>query len=69
MTQPAPTDDATLDRLFRTARTRNGWTAEMLPEALLREIYDLAKWGPTAANSTPARFVFARKMFAGLRSR
>ena len=26
----------------------------------MRELYDLAKWGPTAANTTPARFVFVR---------
>jgi 3-hydroxypropanoate dehydrogenase len=39
-----------LDQLFRLARTRNGWKAD--------PVYDLAKWGPTAANSTPARFVF-----------
>jgi 3-hydroxypropanoate dehydrogenase len=50
--------DAALDQLFRAARTRNGWETDPLPESLLREIYDLAKWGPTSANSTPARFVF-----------
>ncbi len=55
---PARLDDAALDTVFRAARTRNGWHPEPLPEAILREIYDLAKWGPTAANSTPARFVF-----------
>ena len=47
-----------LDQVFRTARTRNGWTAEKISESVLREIYDLAKWGPTSANSSPARFVF-----------
>ena len=26
----------------------------------LRAIYDLAKWGPTSANTQPARFVFVR---------
>lgn len=50
--------DASLDQIFRTARTRNGWRTEPLPESLLREVYELTKWGPTAANSTPARFVF-----------
>ncbi|MGH6971173.1 MAG: malonic semialdehyde reductase [Caulobacteraceae bacterium] len=55
---PSRLDDAALDQLFRTARTRNGWNPEPLPEAVLREIYDLAKMGPTAANSTPARFWF-----------
>lgn len=51
-------DEAGLDRLFRTARTRNGWTPEAISEALIREIYDLAKWGPTSANVSPGRFVF-----------
>jgi 3-hydroxypropanoate dehydrogenase len=51
-------DEAALDRIFRTARSRNSWTPKPLPEGALREIYDLAKWGPTAANSNPARFVF-----------
>lgn len=50
--------DAELDQLFRTARTRNGWKPEPVPEDVLRELYDLAKWGPTSANLSPARFVF-----------
>jgi nitroreductase len=53
-----PLDDAGLDQLFRTARTYNGWREEPLAEADMRAIYDLAKWGPTSANSTPARFVW-----------
>jgi len=51
-------DDDALNQLFREARTRNGWGPTPLPESLLHEIYDLAKLGPTAANSTPARFWF-----------
>lgn len=50
--------DASLDRIFRTARTRNGWSADKVPEALLREIYDLAKMGPTSGNCLPGRFLF-----------
>jgi nitroreductase len=50
--------DASLDQLFRTARTRNGWQPKAIPEATLRELYDLTKWGPTSANASPARFVF-----------
>lgn len=53
-----PVDDRALDQLFRTARTRNGWTPEAVSETLIRAVYDLAKWGPTSANSSPARFVF-----------
>jgi 3-hydroxypropanoate dehydrogenase len=51
-------DDTALNQLFREARTRNGWDPTPLPQSLLHEIYDLAKLGPTAANSTPARFWF-----------
>lgn len=56
MSQPLP--DAALDRLFRTARTRNGWHEHPLSDVDIRAIYELAKWGPTAANTTPARFVW-----------
>lgn len=54
----AKLEDATLAQLFTEARTRNGWDPTPLPEATLRAIYDLVKFGPTAANSTPARFYF-----------
>lgn len=54
----ASLDAAALDQLFLTARTHNGWRPEPLAPALLQQVYDLAKWGPTAANTTPARFVF-----------
>jgi 3-hydroxypropanoate dehydrogenase len=47
-----------LDTIFRTARTRNGWTDAPVTEADLRAIYDLVKMGPTSANCSPARFVF-----------
>ena len=47
-----------LNQLFREARTHNAWLPRRVPTALLREIYDLARWGPTSANSSPARFVF-----------
>ena len=50
--------DAALDQLFRKARTHNGWLPKPVPTKLLREIYDLARFGPTSANSSPARFVF-----------
>ena len=51
-------DDDGLDLIFRAARTHNGFTPAQVSEALLREVYDLAKWGPTSANATPARFLF-----------
>jgi 3-hydroxypropanoate dehydrogenase len=50
--------DPALDQLFRTARTRNGWSDRAVPEALVRELYELLRLGPTSANSCPARFVW-----------
>ena len=49
---------AALDQLFRTARTQNAFLDTPVSEDLLRELYDLVKWGPAAANGSPARFVF-----------
>jgi 3-hydroxypropanoate dehydrogenase len=51
-------DDAGLDLIFRAARTQNGWLPRPVPEALLREVHDLAKMGPTSANCSPLRVVF-----------
>jgi 3-hydroxypropanoate dehydrogenase len=56
----AALDDASLDRLFRTARTQNKWKDLPVPDALLGQLYDLVKMGPTSANCCPARFVFVR---------
>ena len=59
MSETAATlDDLALDQLFRAARTQNKWQDR--PDAKLHELYDLLKWGPTSANSSPARFVFIR---------
>ena len=55
-----PVDDAALDTLFRTARTRYGWRDAAVADDDVRRIYDLAILGPTSANAEPARFVFCR---------
>jgi 3-hydroxypropanoate dehydrogenase len=47
-------------RLFTEARTQNGYRPTPVPDATLRELYDLVKWGPTSANCSPARFLFVR---------
>lgn len=57
-TRDLPLSDAALGQLFTEARTRNAWSDRPVPEALLRRLYDLTKFGPTAVNATPARFVF-----------
>ncbi len=56
---PHALDAASLDQLFRTARTYNAFTGEVSDDTL-RQLYDLLKFGPTQANTTPARFVFVK---------
>ena len=53
-----PLPDHALDQLFREARTLTTWLPVSVPTDLLRQAYDLARLGPTSANSSPARFVF-----------
>jgi 3-hydroxypropanoate dehydrogenase len=48
-----------LEQLFITARTHNEFSGEV-SDATLHQLYALAKWGPTTANSCPARFVFVK---------
>lgn len=63
---PDAVPDAALDQLFRTARTHNVLAGEV-SDATLRALYDLVKWGPTAANASPARFVFVKSAAAKAR--
>jgi len=53
-------NDAALDQLFRTARTQNAFQDRPVEDSQLRALYDLLKWAPTSANSSPARFVFVK---------
>ncbi len=55
----SPLTDSALDQLFRTARTYNAFSGD-IDDATLQRLYELLKWGPTAANACPARFVFVR---------
>jgi 3-hydroxypropanoate dehydrogenase len=50
--------NVTTEQLFENARSHNGFGAEPVPESSLRRLWDLTKWGPTSANSSPARIVF-----------
>jgi 3-hydroxypropanoate dehydrogenase len=49
-----------LDQLFREARTHMAWHDRLVTDDQLRRIYDLMKWGPTSANSSPGRILFLR---------
>ncbi|MET0332174.1 MAG: malonic semialdehyde reductase [Dyella sp.] len=50
--------EAALQQLFLSARTYNAWLPKPVSEGQLRELYDLAKMGPTSANCSPMRVVF-----------
>src|SRR4029077_12310933 len=49
-----------LDQLFRDARSHDVFLPEPVSDKQLRALYDLAKWGPTTANSQPQRILFLR---------
>jgi 3-hydroxypropanoate dehydrogenase len=53
-------DDQALDLLFREARTHSYWLDRPVGDDLLRQLYDLMKFPPTSANSSPARILFLR---------
>ncbi len=53
-------DDAGLDLLFREARTHNKFADEPVTDETLHALYEILKFGPTSANSSPARFLFLR---------
>lgn len=53
-----PLDNAALDTLFLKARTANGFLDKPVPEALLKQVYELAALGPTSMNTQPTRYVF-----------
>ncbi len=55
-----PISQEALEQLFTKARTHNGWLNKPIPDSILHEIYELAKWGPTSANGSPARFFFVK---------
>ncbi|MGZ5938176.1 MAG: malonic semialdehyde reductase [Rhizomicrobium sp.] len=52
-------NDEALDTIFRSARTQNKWLDKPVSAALLMAVYDLMRMGPTSANCSPARIVFA----------
>jgi 3-hydroxypropanoate dehydrogenase len=52
--------DAALDVIFREARTHSTWLPQPVDDAMLRRVYDLAKMGPTSANTCPMHVVFVK---------
>ncbi|WP_084626723.1 malonic semialdehyde reductase [Demequina aurantiaca] len=53
-------DDATQRRLFLEARSNTEFAEGDVPDSVIRNVFDLIKWGPTANNTTPMRVAIAR---------
>lgn len=53
-------DSTAIQQVFTEARTHSYWQDKAIPDSLLKELYELTKFGPTSANCSPARFVFVR---------
>src|SRR4051812_28761678 len=60
LTKSRSLPEEALAQILTRARTHNVWLPEPVSDELLVEIYDLMKWGPTSANSSPARIVFVK---------
>ena len=60
ITKTRTLSEEALEQILTEARTHSAWLPEPVSDELLIEIYDLMKWGPTSANSSPARIVFVR---------
>ena len=56
--------EASLEQLFRSARTFNAWLPKEVSDEQLHQLYDLAKFGPTSANCSPMRVVFVKSKAA-----
>ncbi|MEJ5946423.1 malonic semialdehyde reductase [Pseudokineococcus basanitobsidens] len=55
-----PLEDAGRAGLFTAARTANRFTDEPVTDAELAEVWELARWAPTSANTQPARVLLVR---------
>jgi len=67
--EPRRIEDSDLRQLFLDARTHNGWLDKPVPDTMLREIYEIAKFGPTSMNTQPMRLLFLRSSAAKRRLR
>jgi 3-hydroxypropanoate dehydrogenase len=56
----AKVSDTALDTLFRKARSFGAFAPDGVSDDELRAIYEIAKFGPSTANSQPLRIVFVR---------
>lgn len=57
---PEPVSIDVQKQLFLDARTHKGWQKRDVSDDLLRQLHELAKWGPTSVNSLPMRVAFVK---------
>lgn len=55
------------EQLFTEAHTQYGYLPDPVSDEQLHALYELLKWGPTAANSSPARLCFVKSAEAKAR--
>jgi 3-hydroxypropanoate dehydrogenase len=63
MTGQPITVDA-LAQIFTRARTHSAWSPTPIPASMLKQVYELAKLGPTSANCSPMRLAFVTTQIA-----
>ncbi len=56
--------DGAIQQIFTEARTHHSWLQKPVSEDVLKQIYEMAKWGPTSANSNPMRILFVKSKAA-----
>ena len=62
-----PLAGAALEQLFANARSYSGFLPQAVSADTIHQLYDLLKWGPTAFNTQPARYVFVQSAEAKAR--
>lgn len=49
-----------LEQLFYNARTHSAWLDKPVGDETLKKIYEILRWAPTSANSSPGRVLFVK---------
>lgn len=65
MSTPLPQD--ALAQLFTDAHSVHQFDGTQVSDTTLHQLYDLLKWGPTAFNAQPGRYIFVRSQEAKAR--
>ena len=61
--------EADLNLIFLEARTHSVWLDRPVDDSVLRRLYEIARMGPTSANSQPMRVIFLKSREAKERLR